>query len=381
MKIKLAFLSKTDGAIHKDSIKSLLDKRFHDVTDQTFGFDLKNKTYNIEYSINVKNKFVALTLLYGESRICDAEVLSNVFDELYHTDAHKGFYIIILHDDLSELLCRKAYPHLGKFERSIRELIYIILLKAFGPKYVDKTIIKENRDRYKINTAKLIETCLYELTLAQLNEFLFAPYAEKSPIDIANTYTKTQLSVLEKSEALELLEACYPVNLWNRLFKKTLSFDLAETIENIREYRNDIAHNKIFHYKDYKEFQKSIVSATKEIEAAIKTVEEKRIDIESVYLRISQMQDFFKELNQQFAKNFNQPAKSLTQQFAEMNENIAKSIPPLTNNIVNPIKDSIKQLLDLLRNQFPYISDEDSEQENGEQEDPGEDDSGQDDSK
>lgn len=66
-----------------------------------------------------KGRFERLLIIQGEHR--------------------KTWNIVISYDEVSQLYCCKLMPLFGIFERRIRELVYITIIKIFGVEWYDNS--------------------------------------------------------------------------------------------------------------------------------------------------------------------------------------------------------------------------------------------------
>lgn len=114
--------------------------------------------------------------------------------------------MIVAYNEVSEYYCGKISPKFGKSERLLRELIFLIMIKTFGAKWGKKTIAKEILDDVKVSVGgmsdtQVIETALYEMTISQLEDYLFKPYSEleKNP-DLEEEFNKVDIYQLTEEE-------------------------------------------------------------------------------------------------------------------------------------------------------------------------------------
>lgn len=61
-----------------------------------------------------------------------AKYLDSVTNRLIQGEHRKTWNIVISYDEVSQLYCCKLMPLFGIFERRIRELVYITIIKIFG---------------------------------------------------------------------------------------------------------------------------------------------------------------------------------------------------------------------------------------------------------
>ncbi|NLV21638.1 MAG: hypothetical protein GXY49_06595, partial [Syntrophomonadaceae bacterium] len=109
------------------------------------------------------------------------------------------------------------------------------MTKAFGTKWLDKTVTEETKDGLKasiqtrpraLRDERLIEEALYEMDIKTLENYLFIPQRDIScnqVIDIALSPEKLKEMTKEQIEA-ELANA-RPKSLWERQFADKVSID------------------------------------------------------------------------------------------------------------------------------------------------------------
>lgn len=169
--------------------RSELGDIFSDLSKDAFKLDLEGNTYTLNYRFsNKKNDVYHLYIEFQTSPAKEAEVLNEVNKKLNGPNIKKKFNLIVAYDEVSEYYCGKISQKFGKSERLLRELIFLIMIKTFGAEWGKKTIAKEMLDNVKasaggLNEAQIVETVLYEMTIAQLEDYLFKPYSglEKKP--------------------------------------------------------------------------------------------------------------------------------------------------------------------------------------------------------
>jgi len=190
------------------------------------------------------------------------------------------YNIILAYDGVSKYYCDRAYPDLNEFERNVRNLVFRIVTKAFGTKWLDKTVTEETKDGLKasiqtrpraLRDERLIEEALYEMDIKTLENYLFIPQRDIScnqVIDIALSPEKLKEMTKEQIEA-ELANA-RPKSLWERQFADKVSIDgLQEALPQIRALRNRVAHAKPFTYSDFTKCRSILQGINPQIEQAI----------------------------------------------------------------------------------------------------------------
>ena len=287
MEIQYTYLSKGIGQIKENIHLDLFKKIFSSVTKNSFQVII-DKTYKIEYDViyyKTSLEMFYMMLSFKDKPLCATKVISEVNDRLLKNAYRKDFYIVITWDEVSRHLCNKAFPLLAEFERKVRKLVYLILLKTFGREWFDKTVTSSLEDKLKEavqgNRNKLIESALSEMTMAELEIYLFEPYANSSFNDVEARYSEQEIKNMDKDKLTEIITSCFKESLWNRYFKEiNISLDKLATV---RKYRNQIAHNKEFHYSEFRAFQKITKTLIKQVDSAIEEIVEREFDANQIF--------------------------------------------------------------------------------------------------
>ncbi len=182
--------------------------------------------------------------------------------------------------------CNKVYPKINLFERKIRQLIYVILIKVFGTEWYRKTVNNNlkneiNRQTKGIKESDLIENALSEMTAFQLEDYLFTPNREiEGNRLIDESLNAEELKHKSKEDIIKDLKKSYPKSLWEKFFEGKIEIsNLKQDLEEIRLYRNKVAHSKYFDKNDYDKFNLILNNSIKQIDKAIIDVEITPINI------------------------------------------------------------------------------------------------------
>ena len=278
MKIQYIFIKKEKATVNtknsnkffQDMFKSIFDA----VTFDTFQLTLNDTAQTITYKSNTSNNDVTyLTLSYEGKPSFSAKVLAEVNHRLLSGKHRKDFYIINSYDEPSAYYCEKLAPRLGKFERLMRSFIYTSLTKSLGIKWFETSFTDETKtilkDKGNISNTDLIERGLYEMTFAQLYDFLFKEFSYCSPESVLYEQLLNQnLDKMEKSDIILILNSCKKESLWSRFFKNA-DFDLEGPLHNMREYRNKVAHNKFVNHSEYNNCKRNLIKINTTLENAI----------------------------------------------------------------------------------------------------------------
>lgn len=269
--------------------KPFLKGLFSDVTDSSFKVKLKSKEYTVAYHHNTckseepdsASAIHNLTVSIDDQRKdrC-AEILTSVNQAILCDEGKEQYNIILAYDGVSKYYCDRAYPELNEFERNIRNLVFRIVTKAFGAKWLDKTTSEEMKNGLKasmqtrpkaLRDERLIETALYEMDIKELENYLFVPRRDISCEQMVDVALSPQnLKQMTKEQIEAKLDTARPRSLWERQFSKKVSIEgLQEALQRIRVLRNQVAHAKPFSFADFKKCRSALQEMNPQIEQAI----------------------------------------------------------------------------------------------------------------
>ncbi|MCI8507969.1 MAG: hypothetical protein HFJ06_05345 [Lachnospiraceae bacterium] len=95
----------------------------------------------VEITSQGRIKDVIYVLTYLDNIICRSEIV-------------KYYQVITDYDGLSQYYCEKLYPKYATFERTLRSILYIILIKIYGLGWYDEVV---NKDRFENGKKEDIE--------------------------------------------------------------------------------------------------------------------------------------------------------------------------------------------------------------------------------
>lgn len=335
--------------------KAELEETFSNLSDDTFELEFTGKTYVLDYKFsNKQNNVYHLHIEFHASPAIEANVLNEVNKKLISSAIRKKHNLIVAYDEVSEYYCGKISPKFGKSERLLRELIFLIMVKTFGAEWGRKTIAKEMLDSVKasaggMNEAQIIESALYEMTISQLEDYLFKPYSEweRNP-ELEEKFNLVDIDQLTEEERISWLKAMQKKTLWDDYF---VEYDLdmenlQQDLETIRKYRNKVAHNKKFSKEDFEYCRKILNEFNRKMSSAINNIEERdfaeidwRVSYRNTINMISGMMSIVSEGLQ---KKLNELAEIMAGSIAEVVKNLNNSydqlIPVSTLNAIRQIQ-------------------------------------------
>lgn len=302
-------------------IKSFLKEYFNNVQEQCFDVEYEHEVYTVFYR-NYKKKVGSIQYLWLEMEGKPAtviKVLEYVHSIIQTSESRKKNYVICSYDGVSLYYCNRIYPLFNKFERKIRDLVFCLLTKSLGSNWYKATIEKEMDNSLHIgNNKKLIEEALYELTLHQLEQYLFS---KRRFIDVEevidNDLAIDNIKDKSKEEIVEILNKCRTTSLWEKYINPSVQMDeLSHDIESIRNYRNKVAHSKTFKEKEYTTCRKLLTKVINEVDQAMNRVEKQEFtDIQCINFisAFTDLQESIQQIREMVQSSLSEPLKQISE--------------------------------------------------------------------
>ena len=342
-----------------NNIKEMLKKLFNDVRSNVFVFASDNgDTSDVNYELIDKDKQIFLRVFLNyHNDDATAKILSLIRDKIAF-GVHRSRYIIICtYDDASLYYCCKLMEPAGRFERHLRELMYNIIVKAFGADWVQKTIPEDLQKRIKadskgrITREALTDSGFEFLTYHEYIDLLFGErYLNQINEDIfENELSKESLKSLSKDEIDKILIEKYTGNLWDKLFSgnpKLKDFNL-DMIKEIGSYRNDIMHHHSMKYTRYNEMLNAFINSDNSMVLAINDIEQKSLFSESQYSAVlSTLRYTLPKILEAIGNLYN---PDIYNTFKYESSEIAKAISEISNSQSNDFSKNISSISDAFK--------------------------------
>lgn len=350
-----------------------LGEVFSNLSKNMFELDFGGNTYTLNYKFsNKKNNVYNLHIEFHASPAIEAEILNEVNKKLNRAEIRKKHNLIVAYDEASEYYCGKINLKFGKSERLLRELIFLIMVKTFGAEWGKKTIAKVILDNVKesaggMSEVQVIETALYEMTIFQLEDYLFKPYSEleKNP-ELEEEFNKVSISELTEEEKDKWLKIMQKRSLWDDYF---LDYDLGmeniqQDLEVIRKYRNKVAHNKKFSKEDYDYCKKILNDFNRKLSSAINDIEERdfaktdwRISYRNTINMVSRMMII---VNEGVQEKLNELSETMAGCMGEMAKGVSNSlnqlIPLSTHNVLKQMQETNEEMVKQINQSFRNLA-------------------------
>lgn len=293
VKMEYLFITRQteDDVIIEKLIREILENISTKVTEESLY--IEEAEIEIQYKIEKKKVNSRCHLeLNATARVDkDTRALGIVDREIMTSDKRKYFTCIRVFDGVSESYCERLYPKYSKFERKIRQLVLLVLTKAFGISWDKETISKEQMNLLKgIARKKIVDESskdrniplseiLEQMDLYTLEKYLFerreVEYKEFLEIHLS----KDRLLQMEKNDICKILDNMRPRSLWERHFEQFGNQeDWERIIKSIHGVRNCVAHNKTISSEEYDFTTKQLNIINKKLEQTIEKIEDQEFN-------------------------------------------------------------------------------------------------------
>lgn len=312
---------------------------------------------DISFVITEVEKITYLDVVVdGSSRSNLIACLEFIQKKLFDSGVRQHYIEIVSYDAISEYYCNKAFVKLNALERNLRKLLFNIYILHFGKDYYSATMDvvlqekikgvigssnakeyqREVKERYNVNSdhAKAIirlQQFFYSLEFADIQKFLFSPTWTKIDEEERTVFLEANrdLSVLSDEKLRKAFTDFTPKSDWERFFSCKIEIsEIEEMIDEIRRYRNSVAHFKFFYKEDYNRSIKLILKLNSAILEAIKMTEEK---------------DFAEKNAESLRKALSGITEAMTEMLKSVREAALKILESETFQVMKSISTQIKE--------------------------------------
>lgn len=301
MLLKLLFFSKNEELqINRNIVLNYLSNKFIIENDKLF---LNNISF--DYKLLESGNSVSLFLSSNNrGTIKEGKVFDSLRNTILSGEERKEFGIVTLYNEASNLFNSKLNKLISEFENSLRQVMYITLINAYGREWIIKSFSKEQIDNLKnknTNILYLLDNTFESLTFYDYIEFLFSKYTILTPeaaIEEALLKIKNNNSDILTIKNI-LSSSKKKTSLWNKLFEKKFDIFNKQILEDIRSIRNKVMHNKNINFDVYSVNLKLLNMINKEIKEVIDVLETQDL------LKDKPVKDVINSFNQILIKNNN----------------------------------------------------------------------------
>lgn len=278
MILKLLFLHK-DKSINIEELKDEFSSVFEIKDNQIIHKDI-NYNFDIVKAQESNNIIVSVSTTKSGNNIENAKLIENIKEAIKNGKHRKNYRIITIYDDSSRYFCDKATVIISKFERVLRQFIYLTVIQAYEGKWIEKTISEEIVNSHKkkgINQKHYIENALEEFSFFDYINYLFnesEEWSNEEVIEACKVEIKKQNPNINSIK--EILEKSVKRSLWDRLFYNYNIKLEKEDLEIIRLSRNKVMHNKDFSSSEFNSIKILLKKLTKALEKEIININEEK---------------------------------------------------------------------------------------------------------
>lgn len=265
---------------------------------------LNNISYNVSFKLTEVTDVSYLDVLVEcktKSKIITC--LEYIQEKILNSGIRENYVDIISYDAISEYYCNKIYSKLNTLERNLRKLLFNIYILNFGKDYYEATMDDELQNKIKklisigdnskknkqiqkdynvkskqVKDIERIQEFFYSFEFRDIQNFLFEVNWTRVEEEAKEKFLSEHrdLSQLSDEELRNAFSSFTPKSDWERFFNDKIQLtNIKDMIEQIRWYRNNVAHFKRFDKKDYEACKNLIVKLNRAIIKAINITEEK----------------------------------------------------------------------------------------------------------
>ena len=343
MILKLLFLHK-DKSINIEELKSVFSSVFEIKNNEIF---YKNVNYKFDIVKAQESNNIGFNISTSKSgnTLRNATLIEEIKKAIKNGEHRKNYRIITIYDDSSRYFCDKVSVIVSKFERTLREFIYLTVIQAYEGKWVENTISKEIEKSHKekgVNQKQYIENALEEFSFYDYINYLFNEREEWSNEKIIE---ECKVEIKKQNPNINcikgILEKSVKISLWDRLFYNYNIKLVKEDLEVIRSSRNKVMHNKDLSFSEFNSTKKLLKKLTKALENEIININEEKykenVNVTAVY---TSFRDAFSnaieasEMFSQLTENFKNINLGLREEILSKNQKELRELRKIMEGIV-----------------------------------------------
>ena len=283
-----------------------------------------NFIYNIKQTQKSSRVLVNITTKKRKSTLEEAQLICSLKNIIISGKHRKDYNIILAYDESSDYFCSKLSRFISVFERKLRQFIYLTVTFEYGNEWVSKTVdyeLENSLKRQMANKNKYVEKALEYFSFNDYIYYLFEKKADlNSDIAVEKALKELLLPNPNINVAVEILKKTINRSLWEKLFERySLEFS-REDLNNIREIRNKVMHNKEINLNDFSENERLLKKSIKKIDTGIlmitENMEYKEINIIDVFQPLKDSMDIIikrsSDTDEYTLKNMKKYSKNIT---------------------------------------------------------------------
>lgn len=247
--------------------------------EHTFHNETKNCYFVYKKSSSIARHYVSVFTL--ETGTAGLELLEEVCNTVFKTDSVLSNYydIIVLRDGISEKYSNRIFPKFNEYERKLKALMFAVYTQEYGSAYIQvvQSHVENSIKGAPKNKKELsrVQEMFFALTLGDIQNVLFTPYW--SPADENYYYAllndSCDYSKCSNEEIRQLFSTLKPKCDWDKFFAKLFrEEDMPDIIDELRNYRNLVAHCKSFSTEQYIASRELLKKAIKQLDKALNSI-------------------------------------------------------------------------------------------------------------
>lgn len=317
-----------------DDIDDFYNKKF------TSSIILNDVSYNVSFKLTEVTDISYLDVsVEGKTKSQIITCLEYIQEKILRSGIRENFVDIVSYDAISEYYCNKIFSKLNTLERNLRKLLFNIYVLNFGKDYYHATMDDElqkkikklintggNNEKkrqikedYKVNSKQAenierLQEFFYSFEFKDIQTFLFEVNWTRVEEEAKEKFLSEHkdLSQLSDVELRNAFSTFTPKSDWERFFNDKIQLtNIKDMIEQIRRYRNKVAHFKFFYKNDYESCNNLIVKLNRAILKAINITEEKDFTEKNAEALNKALSGILEKLN-----GILEPIKQAIQQFS-----------------------------------------------------------------
>jgi len=247
--------------------------------EHTFHNETKTCYFVYKKSSSIARHYVSVFTL--ETGNAGLELLEEVCNTVFKTNSVLSNYydVIVLRDGVSEKYSNKIFPKFNEYERKLKALMFAVYTQEYGSAYIQvvQSHVKNSIKGEPKNKKELsrVQEMFFALTLGDIQNVLFTPYW--SPADENYYYALLNdgrdYSKCSNEEIIQLFSTLKPKCDWDKFFAKLFhEEDMPNIIDELRNYRNIVAHCKSFSTEQYIASRELLKKAIKQLDRALNSI-------------------------------------------------------------------------------------------------------------
>lgn len=280
MEIDFIFLkkenTKSDLSL-KGLVFELLKKNFIEEDGSIYYIDEEDIKQEVSYQMSENNNNIYMKITCPYSEMKAADILDKIKLSMQRGKHKANLNVILIYDEVSQTYCCKLMKYFGIFERRLRQLMYLTLIKAFGIEWYERSFTEAMKTNLQAKThgqkEMLIEGALNELAYEELKTYLFEPSSTIDSI-LNQELSKDKLEELSKEDIINYINLGRKCSLWDRFFSNIKGLEnLQDNINYLQPNRNKVMHHKTLSKQDFISLRKIINEVNNKLEIAILNIE------------------------------------------------------------------------------------------------------------